>query len=261
MNNKRVITVRETLLQRLAYILRPFVVYMLVKTVAMLTLEMLVMYFARAAGYVEWLSDSSNMVSAVINAAASIVGMCFVLNDFLKEAAVYGEVDIGSGVFGQLWKFLKSAFFGWRSLLLCAVLGVLSAFAFNFIIELVSSFMENILQTQGLLGSDKYESVRQIQYSVSLVLGLFLYGIVSPLVEEAVFRGIVYNRIKRFYSVKAAVIFSAHLFGVFHRNLPQFIYGTAMGILLAVCYERTKCFGAAVVFHAAANIAVFLASY
>ena len=42
MDRKRIVQKRTTLLQKLAYILRPFVVYMLVKTVAMLTLALLV---------------------------------------------------------------------------------------------------------------------------------------------------------------------------------------------------------------------------
>jgi membrane protease YdiL (CAAX protease family) len=51
------------------------------------------------------------------------------------------------------------------------------------------------------------------------------------------------------------------LFGVFHANLPQLIYGTLMGLLLADCYERNKCFAAPVVFHLTANILVFTLSF
>jgi membrane protease YdiL (CAAX protease family) len=76
-----------------------------------------------------------------------------------------------------------------------------------------------------------------------------------------VFRGVLYNRIKRFYSIPCSVIFSALLFGIFHANLPQLIYGTLMGVLIAVCYEKNKCFGAPVIFHMAANIFIFSMSF
>jgi membrane protease YdiL (CAAX protease family) len=103
--------------------------------------------------------------------------------------------------------------------------------------------------------------VEAIQYSVPLWLGIILYGIVSPIAEEIVFRGVLYNRTKRFYSIPRSVIFSALLFGIFHANLPQLIYGTLMGVLIALCYERNKCFAAPVFFHMAANIVVFTLSF
>lgn len=259
MDRKRIVQKRTTLLQKLAYILRPFVVYMVVKTAAMLTLAVLIPSLPVPV-ITAWVEENRHLLSAVVNAAASLAGVCFLLNDFLKEAAVSGEIDIDAGVFGQLFDFFKNGFSGVKPLVTCVVLGVVSAFALNGVIARLSDFMTRVSQTQGMLGSEKYEAVKQIQYSVPLVLGLVLYGIVSPLVEEIVFRGIVFNRVKRFYGVPKAVIGSALLFGAFHGNLPQFVYGTCMGVLIALCYEWTGCFYAPLLFHAAANVAVFLAA-
>lgn len=250
MDRKRIVQKRTTLLQKLAYILRPFVVYMLVKTVAMLTLAILIPSLP-ISGMDAWVEANSYMLNALVNAVASLVGASFLLNDFLKEAAVFGEIDIDAGAFRQLLAFFKSSFFGVKTLVLCAALGVVSAFALNAVLGVMM---------QSELNAGRYGTVKQIQYSVPLILGLILYGIVSPLVEEIVFRGIIYNRIKKFYSVTKAVIFSSLLFGVFHGNLPQFAYGTCMGVLIALCYERTECFYAPLLFHAAANVAVFLAA-
>ncbi len=260
MDRKRIVQKRTTLLQKLAYILRPFVVYMVVKTAAMLTFALLIPSLP-LPGITVWVEENSHLLSAVVNAAASLVGMGFLLKDFLKEAAVFGEVDIDAGVFRQLFGFFENSFFGVKSLVLCTLLGVVSAFGLNIMIARVSEFMTRVSQMQGTLGSKQYETVKQIQYSVPLLLGLILYGIVSPLVEEIVFRGIVFNRIKRFYSVPKAVICSALLFGAFHGNLPQFVYGTCMGVLIALCYEWTGCFYAPLLFHAAANVGVFLGAY
>lgn len=258
---KRVYRKRTTLLQKLAYIVRPFVVYMVIKTAAMLTLALLISSLP-VSGMDVWVEQNSNMLSAVINAVASLIAVCFLLGDFLKEVAVSGEVDIDAGQFRQFWNYIKNGFRDgisrWKAVLLCAISGIVSAYALNVLIGLVSAFMTRVSQMQGTLGSRKYETVEQIQYSVPLFLGLILYGIISPLVEELVFRGIIFNRIKRFYSSQKAVIFSALLFGAFHANLPQFIYGTCMGMLMALCYERTDCFGAPVAFHMAANVAVFV---
>ena len=256
MDKKKPIQKRTTL-QKIAYILRPFVVYMVVKTVAMITLALLI-HSLPVHGIGTWVKENSNMASAFINALASLAAVCFLLDDFLKEAAVSGEVDIDASVFSQLISFFKNSFFGVKSLALCAMLGAVSAMGLNMAIALISDFLAQVLRTQGLLGSDKYEAVKQIQYSVPFVSGIILYVLIAPLVEEIVFRGVIFNRIRHFYSVEKAVAFSALLFGAFHANLPQFIYGACMGAIMAVCYERTKCFYAPLLFHMAANAAVFV---
>lgn len=269
----KIIPKRTTLLQKLAYILRPFVVYMLVKTFAMLCLAIAIPSLP-ISGITAWVEEHSSQLSAVVNGVASVIAVCFVLNDFLIEVNTTGEVDIDISVPKQLVRFFRHGFFGYpeqydaernemekksgvrrvAELLLCIVIGIVSSLALNGLIE----FVTNLMQGESLLGSERYDAVESIQYSVPVWLGLILYGIISPLVEEIVFRGIIYGRIKRFYGVPKAVIFSALLFGMFHANLPQFIYGTAMGIIIALCYECVGCFAAPVLVHMAANIFVFL---
>lgn len=256
MNRFRITPKRTSIVQKAAYILKPFLVYMVVKTAAMLSLAMLIPALP-AAGISEWPEYRANQLSAVINAVAGMIAVCFLLNDFLKEVAVSGEIDIDAGVVKQLWQFMKNGFWGYgrvrAAALACSALsGVLSAFILNFAIERLTGFLQ--------AGSAKYERVETIQYSVPLWLGLILYGLISPVVEETVFRGVIYNRMKRFYDIPYCVILSAMLFGAFHANLPQFLYGTCMGILIAINYEKARCFAAPVVFHMAANAAVFLCS-
>ena len=107
MDRKRIVQKRTTLLQKLAYISRPFVVYMVVKTAAMLTL-MVLLQALPVSGLAVWVGAHSYPVSAVVNAVASLVGAGFLLNDFLKEATVMGEVDIDAGVLKQLWDFFRN---------------------------------------------------------------------------------------------------------------------------------------------------------
>lgn len=253
---------RTTLLQKLAYIVKPFVVYMLVKTAAMLFLAIAIPVLP-IAGIAVWVEHNSRPLSAVVNGVASLVGVRFLLNDFLIEASTTGEVDIDSSVFVQFLSFLKTDLFEKMiarkasRLIVCIFLGITASLAFNIGIELAAEFSTS---GKNLFGSQRYETVETIQYSVPIGLGIVLYGIISPFVEEIVFRGVLYNRIRKFYSMKMAVVFSALLFGFFHANLPQFLYGTAMGILMAVCYAFTDCFAAPVLLHMSANLFIFLAS-
>lgn len=253
----RIVSKRRTLLQKLAYILRPFVVYMLAKTFAMLVLAavtMLIMPRLPIEGLAVWIEDNLRQISAVVNALASMTAVSFLMNDFLIEANTMGEMDIDKNIFFQYFAFLLDGFWGERgvkgaaNLAGCIVAGIAAAFSLNRLIGLIT------------INSERYHAVEEVQYSVPVWLGLVLYGLVAPMVEEIVFRGIIYSRIKKFFGIPKAVIFSALLFGMFHGNLPQLLYGTAMGILMAVGYEYAGCFAAPVLVHMSANIFVFLAS-
>lgn len=254
---------RTTLLQKLAYIIRPFVLYMLVKTVAMFVLAIAVPALP-IAGITVWVERNAHQLSAVVNGVASVAAVCFLLNDFLIEASTDGEVDIDRSLPGQFAGFVKNGFLGDRTarkmtgLALSALLGVTAALALNIGIGLLSEVMSGA--GNPMLDSEKYGTVETIQYSVPVWLGIVLYGFVSPAVEEMVFRGVIYSRIRKFYSVPRAVVASALLFGIFHANLPQFLYGTAMGVLLALCYEYSGRFAAPVILHMSANIFVFMLS-
>ncbi|MDE7285687.1 MAG: CPBP family intramembrane metalloprotease, partial [Lachnospiraceae bacterium] len=109
--------------------------------------------------------------------------------------------------------------------------------------------------------SEAYNEVHKMQYGVQFAAGLILYGIISPLAEEAVFRGILYNRMKRCFHYKIALVVSSLLFGIYHGNLVQAVYGSILGLLIAYFYEQYKSFAAPVLFHAAANISMFAMTY
>lgn len=233
------------------YILKPFIFYMVIKTVALLLLSLLAISFPFAV-VSEWISLHSNQVNAVINAVASIIGVVFLMNDFLKEMETTGEIDIDTGVIKQLLAWIRNGIKEDRDkavvLAITASLGITSSLAFN--------ILAGIIQIQ----SPRYEKVEAIQYSVPIWLGLILYGIISPFVEEIVFRGLTYNRMRRFFGIPLSVIVTALLFAGFHGNLAQFLYALCMGVLLALCYEWVKSFAAPLVFHMAANIVVFVVS-
>lgn len=117
----------------------------------------------------------------------------------------------------------------------------------------------------GLLGitesSEGYARAANAQYGVAFFVGLFLYGIVSPFAEEAVFRGVMYNRMKRCFGCLPAIILSALLFGCYHGNMVQAIYGTLLGVLIAYIYEKQESFAAPVLFHAVANVSIYAMTY
>ena len=63
--------------------------------------------------------------------------------------------------------------------------------------------------------------------------------VLAPICEEFVFRKLLIDRAARF-GEKTAMIFSGVCFGLFHMNLFQFFYATALGIRMAYVYIRTR---------------------
>lgn len=105
--------------------------------------------------------------------------------------------------------------------------------------------------------SQAYQKVADRQYGVAFMAGLVLYGLISPFTEEVVFRGVIYNRLRRLYNPAAGIVASGILFGAFHGNLVQGVYGGCLGMLMAYLYEKGGRLWIAFLFHAVANLAVY----
>lgn len=105
--------------------------------------------------------------------------------------------------------------------------------------------------------SQAYQRVADRQYGVTFAVGLVLYGLISPFAEEVVFRGVIYNRLRRLYNPAVGIVASGILFGAFHGNLVQGVYGGCLGMLMAYLYEKSGRLWISFLFHAAANMAVY----
>lgn len=88
---------------------------------------------------------------------------------------------------------------------------------------------------------------------VSAVLPLFLFvGLLVPLAEEVLFRGILYSWLRR-WGVPVAVAVSALVFGAFH-GLNFMLFGAAaIGVINALLYEKSGSLWPAIVAHAVNN--------
>lgn len=118
-----------------------------------------------------------------------------------------------------------------------------------------------LISMSGIMRLSKgYEAIADRQFGLALLPGIILYGIISPVAEEVVFRGIIYNRIRRCAGLYPALILSAVMFGVYHNNIVQGIYGLLMGLVIAWVYERYGGFLYPCFMHSAANIFIYAIS-
>ncbi len=97
-------------------------------------------------------------------------------------------------------------------------------------------------------------------YAVSIPLGIILYGVISPIVEEVLFRGMIFTEARSFMKPFGAVLASSALFGLYHGNTVQLFYSFLLGMVLAQAYRYSGQFAVPVVLHGVVNTLVFLAT-
>lgn len=109
--------------------------------------------------------------------------------------------------------------------------------------------------------SEVYRTVSALQFDVPFWAGLIILGILSPFAEEVLFRGILYNRMRKYFSLPLSLVISSLLFGIYHGNIVQGVYGTLMGFFIVLVYHKLNTFLAPFLFHCIANLGIFTISY
>ena len=106
-----------------------------------------------------------------------------------------------------------------------------------------------------LLGGLGYTEDVSALLTGNILLEAVVLVLFSPLFEELLFRGVIYERLKTRMPIRNAALVSALLFGLYHGNLSQGIYGFFMGLALAWAMERFRTLAAPLMIHMGVNAA------
>lgn len=121
----------------------------------------------------------------------------------------------------------------------------------------VLSYLINLIEVDRVFSNAAQEAL----FGSELWIQIIGVGILVPIMEEYLFRGLVYQRIKRFVrSKKAAVFLGAFIFAIYHGNMIQFLFALPMALLLIWVYEKWGTIKAPIVFHIAVNLSSVLFS-
>jgi membrane protease YdiL (CAAX protease family) len=91
--------------------------------------------------------------------------------------------------------------------------------------------------------------------------GILRVVILAPIVEELIFRGIIFSGFQRIYPAFWAIFFSALLFALFHLNPWQLGPTFLLGLLLGFVRLRTGSLLVSIFTHALHNGMIFLSVY
>lgn len=231
----------ESSFRKSVNILLPFLIYFAVHDAAQVLLIFLVnIGMASWGAFGKLIEENRATVSGFLNALSLSIGMAAVWPMAHRELK-WAKVWMGEGNRKK----------GNGEYFLLIIIAASFALGVNMLFVLL-----------GLTGvSESYQEVAKRQYGVAFGAGLLIYGMISPLAEETVFRGLIYNRMRRYFGRAISVIACGVMFGVYHGNLVQGIYGCILGIAITWSYESYGSFLAPVLFHSMANGAVFVAGY
>ncbi len=89
--------------------------------------------------------------------------------------------------------------------------------------------------------------------SISIVLALLSLVVIAPIVEEIVFRGLLFGALAGRLGVLASALITALLFGATHGDLTLFPSLVAIGFIAALAYAATGNLWVAIALHAMNN--------
>lgn len=92
----------------------------------------------------------------------------------------------------------------------------------------------------------------------NILISLITIGIIGPIIEELMFRGIMYRDCKKKYSNMTSILITTFVFTLLHFSFIQMIYAFALGFLLIYVYEKYHSLKAPIILHITSNITTTL---
>ena len=106
---------------------------------------------------------------------------------------------------------------------------------------------------QAAFADNAYQQTSADVYAASFPVQVICLGILIPLAEEMMFRGILYKRYRERQDFWYSALCSAILFSFMHTNMTQMIYTFLLGLMLAYVYEKFGSFCAPLILHILMN--------
>lgn len=78
--------------------------------------------------------------------------------------------------------------------------------------------------------------------------------LIGPIIEEYLFRGIMYNEAKKIYDLNKSQLIITSIFALSHTTLIQIIYAFIIGYVLIKIYENYKSIKYCIIVHMASNL-------
>ncbi|SEL37959.1 CPBP family intramembrane glutamic endopeptidase [Ruminococcus albus] len=159
---------------------------------------------------------------------------------------LFGWIVLGFSFRGYLKPSVKGAKTGVRYFPAC--------FVMNIVMSAIVAIFVSFMDTAGVTIPEADFSIDKP--STAAVVMQFLYvGIMAPLIEEIVYRGMILGALSK-YGEFPAIFFSALCFGLMHGNIPQAVAAFGTGLMYACIAVSCNSIMPSLVIHSLNNIVV-----
>lgn len=138
-----------------------------------------------------------------------------------------------------------------------AVLSLLFGMSLQVVVVVIVAFIplpESVIE-------QLYES-SEISSQGAVALQLIDVAVVTPILEEIIFRGLAFTRLRRGMRTGLAIALSAVIFGLVHGNIVAFVYAGMLGAVCALLMQRhNDSILTPILCHAGFNAASFLMQF
>ena len=130
-------------------------------------------------------------------------------------------------------------------------MGTLLGFSANFILSLVLAIIMTIPTFSQLF--EEYADHISFLTSSTLIPSIIGIGILGPIVEEVLFRGMIAVELSELFPLPVVITVQGLLFGIYHGNPVQAIYAALLGLVFGYCAYKSDSIYPAIAAHIAMN--------
>lgn len=130
----------------------------------------------------------------------------------------------------------------------------LALFCIGTALMLIGSLISNTVTgiISDVVGYDIANATSDLILDTPIEIIILVVVVIGPIFEELIFRKAFIDRLS-IYGDRFAVVISSFAFGLFHGNLSQLIYATALGFLFGYIYTKTRKISLSILMHMMLN--------
>ena len=90
--------------------------------------------------------------------------------------------------------------------------------------------------------------------TINIYIALFGSVIIGPILEELIFRYLIYNNLNKFNKKNTSIILSSIIFALVHNGFINIVYAFIIGTILTIIYSKNKNIKEVIILHMVANL-------
>ena len=225
-------------IKTLALILSPAIIYVIIQFVSQY------LFFVGINIYETFNNSGGNKFLEIAKRSISILNRNIMIPTIIAAIITY-LVLVRKNKSISFKKMLKKL--NHKDYLLLIIIGMATILTGNIFTDLITGNNQQIVETSMSMSRIPLELIGTATF--------------IPAIEEIVFRGLIYENMKKKFKIQYALFGSAVAFGIFHFDLRQCLNAMVLGIVSVVIYETFGNLKASIIVHSSANVTSLILNY